>query len=206
MPETSDLYGTLGVARDAPPEEIKRAYRRKAKTAHPDAGGSAEKFGELTRAHRILSDGDKREKYDRTGKVDDEPDQTTANAMGVIDGLFVQAIGRPDALQIDIVQHMRAGLSEESVGLQRQLVDVDKAVKDLDKLKARIKRRGDGDNLLARMMEAKIAAINAARGRLSERMEVVRRAKEILADYEDSPERRGGSATYTTTKQGAFFR
>lgn len=56
----TDLYSTLGVPPDATPAEIKAAYKRKAKETHPDAGGDAEKFQQVTLAHRILSDGEKR--------------------------------------------------------------------------------------------------------------------------------------------------
>jgi curved DNA-binding protein CbpA len=45
-----DLYAALGVARDADRADIRRAYRDKARSAHPDAGGSPEEFaGQPTR-------------------------------------------------------------------------------------------------------------------------------------------------------------
>ena len=63
----ADLYATLGLRPDAATEDVKRAYRSKAREHHPDAGGDAEKFKEVTRAYEVLSDPERRARYDRFG-------------------------------------------------------------------------------------------------------------------------------------------
>lgn len=62
-----DLYDILGVPRDADDETVKRAYRRRARELHPDAGGDEEAFKELTAAYEILSNPQARANYDRYG-------------------------------------------------------------------------------------------------------------------------------------------
>lgn len=62
-----DLYEILGVARDASEEDIKRAYRRRARELHPDAGGDENEFKELTTAYEVLRNPDARANYDRYG-------------------------------------------------------------------------------------------------------------------------------------------
>lgn len=58
-------YDTLGVNRDAAPEDIKKAYRKLASLYHPDKeGGSKIKFQEVEEAYRTLSDPQKRQQYD----------------------------------------------------------------------------------------------------------------------------------------------
>lgn len=70
MPPKVDLYEVLGVSRGAPPEEIKRAYRRLARELHPDVNPdphTAERFKEINLAYEVLSDPDKRQQYDAYG-------------------------------------------------------------------------------------------------------------------------------------------
>ena len=68
---SKDYYNILGVKRDASEQEIKRAYRRLARQYHPDVNPgdkSAEaKFKEINEAHEVLSDKEKRQKYDQFG-------------------------------------------------------------------------------------------------------------------------------------------
>ncbi len=62
-----DLYEILGVNRDATEDDIKRAYRRRARELHPDTGGDEEEFKELTTAYEVLKNPTARQNYDRFG-------------------------------------------------------------------------------------------------------------------------------------------
>ena len=70
-----DLYQRLGIQRGASDAEIKKAYRSLAKQLHPDRNkdnpNAAKRFGEVTQAYDLLSDKDKRAKYDR-GEIDED--------------------------------------------------------------------------------------------------------------------------------------
>ena len=70
---TSDPYSTLGVPRGAGEKDIKSAYRKLAKQLHPDTNQgntkAAARFAEVTRAYDLLSDKDKRARFDR-GEID----------------------------------------------------------------------------------------------------------------------------------------
>ncbi|QNM84021.1 DnaJ domain-containing protein [Sphingomonas sabuli] len=70
-----DLYQKLGLSRGASEAEIKKAYRSLAKQLHPDRNTdnpkAAERFADVTRAYDLLSDKDKRARYDR-GEIDEE--------------------------------------------------------------------------------------------------------------------------------------
>ena len=61
------LYDLLGVSPDASEAELKKSYRKKALSLHPDKGGDPELFKEVTSAYEVLSDSSKREMYDRFG-------------------------------------------------------------------------------------------------------------------------------------------
>jgi molecular chaperone DnaJ len=73
MPAQGDYYKTLGVDRKASQDEIKKAYRKLARKYHPDTNpGDAtaeERFKEVSTAYDVLSDPEKRKKYDRGGSI-----------------------------------------------------------------------------------------------------------------------------------------
>src|SRR5579884_2018426 len=69
MPARPDYYKILGVGKNASDEEIKKAYRKLARRYHPDRNPgdkqSEERFKEISQAHDVLSDAEKRKAYDR---------------------------------------------------------------------------------------------------------------------------------------------
>jgi curved DNA-binding protein len=76
--EFKDYYNTLGVARTATADDIKKAFRKLARIHHPDvAKDKAQgeiKFKEINEAYEVLSDPEKRQKYDQLGASWDKPE------------------------------------------------------------------------------------------------------------------------------------
>ena len=66
---SKDYYQTLGISRNASPEEIRKAYHKLAHKYHPDKGGDEKKFKELNEAYQILSNKEKKAQYDQFGRV-----------------------------------------------------------------------------------------------------------------------------------------
>jgi molecular chaperone DnaJ len=65
-----DYYDVLGIAKGSSPDEIKKAYRKRARETHPDVNKAADaeaKFKEVQEAYDVLSDSQKRSTYDRFG-------------------------------------------------------------------------------------------------------------------------------------------
>jgi len=89
MADKRDYYEVLGVSKGASDDEIKRAYRRLAKKYHPDLNkepGAAEKFKEINEANEVLSDPQKRQKYDQFGFAGVDPSAAGAGGFGDMGG------------------------------------------------------------------------------------------------------------------------
>jgi len=103
MSQVADLYGVLGVPEDAGADDIKKAYRSLAKRLHPDANPgdkkAEEKFKELGQAYEILSDPEKRRRYDALRRAPSFNGRTRPEAgPGSAEGFDWQGAGSIDDL------------------------------------------------------------------------------------------------------------
>lgn len=179
---TADLYETLGVEPDATEAEIAAAFRQAAKVAHPDAGGDAERFGALVKAHKVLRDPKRRARYDATGEAEEPRDETRAKALATLDRLLDDCLSTDQSGRLDYVETMRRKLTDE----RDQLLDQARQAKALRERFERIEKRfvvSAGANLFAGMLATKRCQIDesltAAEGEIALR----EAALEILAGY-----------------------
>ncbi|KAG6829473.1 hypothetical protein H0H87_011344 [Tephrocybe sp. NHM501043] len=81
--KTKDYYKILGIARDCSESDIKKAYRRESLKHHPDKGGDEEKFKLVSEAYAVLSDPQRRERYD----MGEDEDGMNEGGMGGFGGM-----------------------------------------------------------------------------------------------------------------------
>ena len=93
--EFKDYYDVLGVTRNASDEEIKKAFRKLARKYHPDVAKdkttAEDKFKELNEANEVLSDPEKRRKYDELGANWNHPERQPAPPQGGFGGGYEDA-------------------------------------------------------------------------------------------------------------------
>ncbi|MCB9780163.1 MAG: molecular chaperone DnaJ [Alphaproteobacteria bacterium] len=124
-----DYYAVLGVARDAPPEEIKKAFRALAMLYHPDRNpddADAEgRFREIVEAWECLGDPEERFRYDRLGPLyrpdgkPPSPDDVTAAVQDVLGSLFRRK--PPPERGEDLRYSLSLSLEEAATGTERSI-------------------------------------------------------------------------------------
>ncbi len=132
-----DYYQILGVSRDAAPDEIKKAFRRLARDTHPDANpddpNAEARFREIAEAYEVLSDPDKRARYDRGETL--EFGDLFANFGSLNDllnsffggGSAGFGFGDPFGTQVqqrsgqDLLVEAQVTLAEAAVGVEKEL-------------------------------------------------------------------------------------
>jgi DnaJ-class molecular chaperone len=99
---SKDLYETLKVDKKASQEEIKRAFKKLALQSHPDKcqnendkGAKEEEFKKINEAYSILSDAEKRDKYDKFGMIDDNGGHGGVSMNDVFAQMFGGGGGMP---------------------------------------------------------------------------------------------------------------
>ena len=191
-----DLYATLGLNRDAPMSEIRKAYRRAAKKAHPDAGGTPEQFEKLSRALAVLGDEKRRQHYDETG--DDsvpEPDSTEAlarsTALGAI-GAVMAAIDRKgaDYGEFDLLGDAKRNLTIQRDAEAGQIKQAKKKIERLKKAAEKFHAKKGRVNLIGPMLENQATDLSRDVAKAERQQDMLKRALEILAEHEFEFEKR----------------
>lgn len=198
----ADLYQTLGVGKGASKDDIRKAYRKKSKTAHPDAGGSPESFALVKRAHDILTDEERRAKYDATGDESEKaPNNEISEVINIIaavmDAVIMEAANRGlSPINVDIIRSMKSNLSE----------GIKKAEADREKIRSQIKKTEillgrftakDGENFLEGIIAGKIAELNNQIAMIDKSLNAPRKALEMIGKFDfrfektDNPEQSG---------------
>ena len=177
----TDLYETLGVAKDATKEAIKRAFRSKAKAAHPDTGGSTEKFHAIELAHRVLSDDERRAEYDRNGTVDEQPNRQEDATLSIIAAFVDRFLSDENFKTKDMIGQFRRDVGKDIGQVKDSIKEADAFIARCLNAQTRLKGKA-GAELINKMIANKIRQAEDAKRMLDEQIKIRERALEIVAD------------------------
>lgn len=209
-----ELYAVLGVREDATQDDIRQAYRRRAKVLHPDRGGDPDDFDALSRAHDTLGDPQRRARYDATGDVrgsETQPPESTR--MMVILSQIIQNVvcgqeGKnetPDVRTMDVVEAILSNMRQmeqklvSGIGVTQQRIGRNKEV--TRRLRKR-RRRADSPDLLRMVLRGQREELRRVEKNQSEELALHRRITRVFEGYDYDSEEVVRQAMQTWTMVG----
>lgn len=180
---TKNLYDTLGLNKKASEEEIKNAYRELAKENHPDKNenNSQEKMAEINEAYMILSDKEKREKYDAAGQTKETPFQT--KFIGFVDQLLLKIVNSElEVKHIDLIAEFKELTGQCIHNINAQVNQKQIQLNKYEILLKRLKTKGDNTILLA--IEESIRSLNGQISAMNMETDFMNKCLDILEEYD----------------------
>ncbi len=155
------LYDDLDITPDADDATIKRAHRKAVKKLHPDAGENSDrdKFETVQRAFMVLSNPERRSRYDETGTIDDAPD----NQLGIIAEVIMRAFD--EAFQrvgdqfrfVDMIAQTRERIENRKDETKIARSNLKAQIEQIERILKRVTfKSGNGFNPIANTLEERI--------------------------------------------------
>lgn len=205
------FYDTLGVKPEASQDEIKKAFRNKAKGCHPDHHPGDEQkegeFKELSIAYCTLSDADSRRQYDESGEAR-QVDTVLADAYGLIVEVFrkLREAEADEVFFIDPFTRMRSFFESDKREAQGDIEKLNRENRRIDKLISKIvHKKGNRQSFLHFALgqekdenEAKVKQIERA-------IAVLSKASAVLDEFRFETDRRPGASEQIRGRKGFVF-
>lgn len=175
-------YEVLGVAKNATPKQIKRAYKKQAKKTHPDAGGSKEEFLKVNQSFLVLIDEDKRHQYDETGTIE-EDDPKVDEATEIIVNLVNQLLEKDEFFYVDAVaiikESINNGIKQINDEIKSTKRKLDKVIRAAD----RFKFSGKGTDVIGLALKSRIRSLESSIRQHEGRIQSAKKAHSIISNY-----------------------
>ena len=172
------LYNDLGVPKSATLEEIRMAYRKKAQKAHPDKGGSESEFRQLQQAYDILSDPERKARYDQTGETHQGP-TLESQALSYVAALLPKILDSVlDASRLPLIDKLKEAANAD---IARMKADKQQGERIVAKRREALKRLSPG--ILSAMIETEIGIIEAKIKSIDNQITVLNLAIKIISDH-----------------------
>ena len=178
-----DPYQLLGLERDADEAAVKAAYRKAAKSAHPDAGGDLDAFGRLNASYELLKDPVRRRVYDDTGYDPQLADATDLKGLMMLETLVNEMILDERAPgSFDPVAGLRRKLTDDLLKARFHILELERHRTRVRQHADRIGRRPEND-VLGAMLRARAQSITEAIKGAETQISAIERAYAMLEGY-----------------------
>lgn len=196
----TDPYETLGVAREASADEIRIAFRRAASTAHPDKGGDTERMAAINEAYTLLSDPERRKRFDETGETKEQA-PLEAEAISALADVFKKAIEQEQHGIIEFARLMTENTRQQIV---RNRASAIAKKEKLSKKRMRVRVKGEAANLVHALIDAQIGAATKQVEALDRALLVADAVTKLLDAYEEDALAPEWGPTFSTFATGGW--
>ena len=178
-----DLYEILGIKRNATDQQIKKAYRRKAKKHHPDVGGDIHKWHKISTAYQVLIDSRRRKLYDEQGVTDKQSNNIEEEALSALHAYVVMAC---DSYQpgLNIIKHIEQTLMESGLNIKREIRKMEKEHAKLEEIFTRLQYLDGQESFIHRTIRKKQQDCRRQMAKAKHAQEVSNKMRSMIEGYD----------------------
>jgi len=183
-----DPYQVLGVDKTTGTADLKKAYREKAKSAHPDKGGTEEEMALVNWAYDLLTDPAARGHYDRTGKEQNSANLETEAGKALL-GLFSSVVDKikeecPGGVtSAPLLKEMRSQVAAKMEAMEAAMAEAEKEKVYWSRAKGRLSYSGKEQNLLELVFQDKIRQAESVIAECERSLKIGVIMKKLLKGY-----------------------
>jgi len=184
--EEVDLYKVLGVKKTATTDEIKEAYKTKAKKLHPDMeGGDEEAFKLLTQAYEVLMDEELRPLYDTTGET--EKVDYSERIMGYMESnVMIKITSTNGFVRVDLIEKINESLNNK---VETFLDSIENTKSEINKVKfvydrIRLKEGENVEDLFHEVLDEKLSDLESEIKFFHMELNFVKHLRDFINKYE----------------------
>lgn len=202
----SNLYDILGIGKKAIQEEIKSAYRKKAKKAHPDKpGGNSDEMKEIVRAYDVLKNPSRRDRYDKTGQEEQDPFDLRFQA--ICNQIFVKLIDSNENMERkDLIADFKTiiGMNRDQAKKEKR-----KQEKRIVKFRKAIDRLKSSDNRIGQTLKLNVSDMELKVSLYEEDIKFFGECSDVVDKYQwevdPEPEPEENAPNWFTNRNGNYF-
>lgn len=190
-----DPYKVLGIKRNASDDEVKKAYRKASLEEHPDRNPgrereASERFGQVYLAYKVLSDPEKRAKFDADGTINhDIGDRTMLHVFATVSSILEKLVigmvtSGTDLTTIDFLKEMRTMVAAPREKFKKKLLETQKIKMGFEEVQRRLKLKyEEGSGFLGDAARAHAQEAENKIQHMEQELELNERVMKFLDDY-----------------------